>query len=126
MARLGSWDIGGAPTTWFDITALRSGWVDRDEIPFWDVPPAPLGNPLLLGGQYEDARDYAYFFRTPHEEFIAWARIESELEGDLEALAARQTVPAGAEEGAAIVPAERLATVTIFVGGRRYVISRKV
>jgi hypothetical protein len=61
VASLGSWDIDKVPNEWFDITALtdKSGWVDRDVVPFPSGPtppppvpptPGPYTPPGMSGG----------------------------------------------------------------------------
>ena len=54
MARLGSHDVDSFATTWFDVTADVSGWIDRDYIPFPEEPPPPPPppppEPLPAGG----------------------------------------------------------------------------
>ena len=54
MARVGSWDITGYATTWSDINADISGWIDRDYIPFevtpTPPPPPPKPPPKFVSG----------------------------------------------------------------------------
>jgi len=72
MARVGSWDVGGYPATWFDGDADVGGWFDRDAIPSSVAPPeppAPLPFVFQILSGADVASDYFFLFdplyRTP-------------------------------------------------------------
>lgn len=85
MARVGSWDIDGDATTWFDVTADVSGWVDRDYIPFEvssPTPPPPPG-PHPTGGWQPKQDECTVPFYLPDTK--EWVEVPCEIVGLLEA-----------------------------------------
>ena len=117
MARVGSWDIDGDATTWVDVTADVSGWVDRDYIPFEVVVPPPPPGPYPTGGWSPKAEDCTVPFYLPDTK--EWVEVPCEIVGLLEAggplysaiftdLGVPPTSPLEADYGVVPVGADRI------------------